>query len=649
MKRPSSDKPELLRWLQMQGDADRRILAQLWALPSDSDVAALAAALTEPQRVQAQWERLGKDEQAALTRVLQEGGSLPAAILEREWGVIREPARFANPRAYLQVLGTPATPAERLYSMAFLVRDHDDRGQIFRVLNDLRPLLPPVAPRDRTLRVLAVEQPTQVSRDALDQTERTVLVLLRLADEGALKTLEDGALNKASLVQIAKLCQAGSKLQGVRREADWPWIAILRAIAQESGLLLRTTDGLLHAGPEAASWLNAPRAERVRRLLQGWVGAHVNELKLFGGLTWRSEPWSLRLPASRQTILQLLATIPVGTWFAVEDVVAEVERVEPDFLRRDGRYDNALIYNFHGEPLVGRAAWLQVEGEFVHLVLLGPLHWLGLIDVEGGDEVHAFCLTAIAGHLLHGLAEPPEPPSRPLRVQGTFEVFCPKDAPLLAQYQIARIAELAGDDGVAIYRLTRRSILTALENGMTVGEVLQMLETFGREPVPQAVARYINEWAGHIGELRLEEVALLRADDPIHLLEVRRDKGTTLPPIEELAPTAWKVALGDAPALLTQLQRAGFSVEHETDTHAATALPASLSEHDLKALVIAAHVYTRICADLQLPCEISAAMLTRLRKLTPSRHIVAAQQAADAIGERVLASMADGSAPVGRE
>jgi hypothetical protein len=176
-----------------------------------------------------------------------------------------------------------------------------------------------------------------------------------------------------------------------------------------------------------------------------------------------------------------------------------------------------------------------------------------------------------------------------------------------------------------------------------------MLETFGRGPVPQAVARYINEWAGHAGELRLEEVALLRADDPVRLLEVRRGKGAMLPPMEELTPNAWKVALGDAPALLAQLQRAGFSVAHDAEPRVATALPTSLSEHDLKALVTAAHVYARICAELQLPCEVSAAMLMRLRKLAPSRHIAAAQQMAADVGERVLASLAGGPASAGRE
>src|SRR5919199_2693178 len=161
MKRPPADKPELMRWLQMQGDADRRILAQLWSLPPESDPASLYRSLSDPERVLQQWERLSEAERAALTRVLQEGGSLPSAILQRTWGPVRDPAHFANPRAYLQALEAPASPAERLYMMGLLVRAHDDRGPIFRVLNDLRKLLPAVEPPDNTLRVDPVPEPLE--------------------------------------------------------------------------------------------------------------------------------------------------------------------------------------------------------------------------------------------------------------------------------------------------------------------------------------------------------------------------------------------------------------------------------------------------------------------------------------------------------
>ena len=636
MKRPSADKPELLRWLQMQGDADRRILAQLWDLPPTLDHPALARALTEPERVRAQWERLGEAERAVLTRVLQENGAIPAAILEREWGPVREPSRFANPRAYLQSLESPASPLERLYTMGLLVRGHDERGALYRVLNEFRRELPAVPPRDRTLHVAAVPEPRNVNLGAAMPVDRTLLALLELADDGLLQTLDDGALNKASLVRVGKRIDPAGDLGGLRREAAWPWVAVLRSLVLEAKLLRRSSDGLLHVSPEALSWLKLARPQRLAALFHAWQRSSLQELALFGGLTWRSQPIALRLPESRATLVELLATLPAGVWLPGEAVVAEIERVEPDFLRRDGRYDRWLVYDERGQLLAGRESWDRVEGTFIRVALAHTLHWLGLVDVGGDKLLDMVRLTPLAAHLLHRAPAPIEPEPEPISVQGTFEVIVPPGASLYARFQLGRIAERVSDETAAVFRLTRRSIVRAGEHSIGVEEALGFLEAHGRAPVPQAVATYMREWAGHVGRLRLEEAALLRADDPVRLAELRQAQGVTLPPVEELASTVWKLAPGDMAALVQQLDRAGFGVEGGASARAPGKTSARpISDHDLKALVTAAYAYAWACAELQLPSEVSHSMLLRLAKLVPSRQLDAAHSAASTLRERI--------------
>lgn len=615
----------------MLGDADRRILAQIWGLPPESEPPDLVAAMTDAERVQAQWQRLAPAEREAMTRVLQAGGALPVAILQREWGVVRDPSQFANPRAYVQSLAAPSSPAERLFMMGLLVRGHDERGSVFRVLNDLRRLLPTPPPRDLRLQVEPVAEPEQFEAGAPEVLERTVLLLLLLAYEGALTTLADGALNKASLVRVASRLKLKSDLRGTRREPDWLWIALVRPLVVEAGLLRRTSDGLLHVGPAALDWLSASRAERLATLARAWVASPINELTLMCGLSVRNTPWVLKLPESRRTILDLLATLPVGPWLPIKQVIGGIERVEPDFLRRDGRYDTALIYDYRGELVAGREAWPRVEGEYLRALLLGILNWLGLTDAAAQPE-EAMRLTPLAAYVLQGAEPPAEPVAEPLSVQGTFEVVCPPGASPLARFQLARIAEPVQDDAAAIYKLTRRSVVAAIERGIDADAILRFLEEHGRAPVPQGVATYIREWAGHVGQLQIEEVALLRSDDPLRLVEVRRARGIDLPPHEELTPTTWKIAQGDVDTLLAQLQRAGWSVatsgKPAAGPAAAGARKGAISDHDLKAMVTAAHVYAHICAELGLPCEISSSMLMRLRKLVPSRQIEAATQAA---------------------
>lgn len=608
----------------MLGDADRRILAQSWGLSPIDDSAALAAALVEPERVLEQWDQLTDDERTALSQVLQVG-AVPVAILERRWGAVREPARFANPRAYLTALDTPATTTERLYMMGLLVRGQDERGQVFRVLNDFVPLLPAPLPRDLTLRVAAAAQPNDVHTGPLAEVERTLLALLSLAYEGALHTLDDGALNAASLRKIIAKLTPGRDARGIRREANWPWIVFVRTIAMEAGLLRRDGDGLLHVSVDALHWLQRTQPERVRTLLEAWMRSSLDELTLWAGLTWRSRPLSLRLPASRRTILDLLASLPANTWLPLQETIGEIERIEPDFLRRDGRYDTWLVYDEHNNLVAGLQHWQRIEGWFVQIVVVYMLHWLGLVEL-GDDEPCVFRWTPLGAHVLQDAPAPSEWVATPLVVQATFEIICPPDASLLARFQLGRIAELQGEDTALIYRLTRRSVLRATERGIGPDHILRFLEQHSRG-VPQAVASYIREWGGQVGQVRLEEAALLRSDDPVRLVELRRTRD--LPPIEELTPLAWKVAPGDVTTLLDQLDRAGFTVQNTIDDPCIDGSP--FTERDLKVLVTAAQVYARICADYDLPNEVTAAMLARLRKLVPTRDVATATHRADQI------------------
>ena len=69
----------------------------------------------------------------------------------------------------------------------------------------------------------------------------------------------------------------------------------------------------------------------------------------------------------------------------------------PDFLRADFGIDY-LRDAATGDYLRGFAAWDRVEGALLQHVLSGPLHWLGMIDVD--FSAAAFCVTARGAQLL---------------------------------------------------------------------------------------------------------------------------------------------------------------------------------------------------------------------------------------------------------
>lgn len=630
-------RPELLRLLELMSPTDRRVMAQLWGVPTTPDAATLAAAMTDPASVQRQLERLSTAERAALARVLQEGGAVPVAILQREHGPVREPGKFEHPRAYLQALQSPATPTERLYVMGLLVRGHGERGALFRVPNDLVPLLPPPPPRDRALRV-AVAGTTPDALPGAPTAEELLLALLVLAYAGEIAALEDGAPNKASLVRLAKRLRPARQgpmplgwpaedLRGLRRESEWPAVAWTRSAAAEAGLLRRGSDGLVRPTAQALVWLAASEAERARTLLEGSVTAPLDELTLLGGLRWRGgAPYTLNRPPARRALLELLGTLPAGAWLPVDGIVAEVRRVDPNVLRRDGRFDTWLLYE--GERLVsGWEDWNRVEGRLVREVINGPLHWLGLFEV---DEVGAFArMTPLGAHLLSGAAEPPESPAVPIVVQGTYEVLVPPGVSSYARFQLARFAErLAGASVVERYRLTRRALLAALERGANADDVIAFLEKHASGALPPAVLYSLREWGGKAEQVHVSHAVLLSADDPVIMAQLKAGKFGALPDAEALGPALLRLPDGEADALIARLRAADIGVRDER-----VDLNLPINERDLQAVVAAAAVYVRVCAELGWESEVSPTMLQRLLRLVPQRAAATAQSAAERAAE----------------
>ncbi len=638
MPRDLRAKPELHRLLELLSPVDRRVMAQLWDAPS-AEPAALLGVMRDPARVRVLWERLTPGEQAALTRVLQDDGALPIALMHREYGAVRESGSFEHPRAYLQALHGPATATERLYNLGLIFRAHDERGAIYRVPNDLLPLLPAVPPRDRALQLHPVSDPrVRSSRAAgLRELEELIIALLTLANAGQLKALEDGALNKASLVRLAKQLGDHIDVRTTRRELDWPFVALTRVMLVEAGLLRRVVgnsaigsaargDGDLRPTAQSIDWLRAPQGERVRRLLNGWCGSSVDDLTLLCGLRWKGgAPYTLNRTATRRNLLALLATLPEGAWVSLHEIISEIYRVDPDFQRRDGRYDTWLLYNSADQLVSSWADWGLVEGRLIAEVLCGLLQWLGLVEVGHGadDQSVAVRLTPLGTHILADGPAPPEPPATPLIVQSTFEVLCPLSASLYAKFQLGRVAEPRQPGPFATYMLTRPALLEAVERGISASDVLRFLQEQSGGSIPPAVAYTLLEWGGQAEQVRLEHAVLLHAADPVVLAQVRGAKALDLADAEQLSPTILQVPDGAADELAERLRRAGFGLRDDRiDPHH------PLDERDIKALVLAAFAYVRTCTELDLPCELTPAALQRLAKLVPPRWADTAHQAA---------------------
>lgn len=629
--------PTLRRWLETRSGSERATLARLWALPEPAaqSAASLADAMLNAPAVERMLAGLRQRERAALTLVQQHNGSIPAPILEREFGAVRAIADYPNPREYLLALERPAAPTERLWLLG-LIQTPEQTRRAYTIPADLLAFLPPAPPAERALALQAVATPPTIVPGDARATERMLLAILSLAQDGRLDVTPGGALSRAALKHIGQRLNLPADAQRLRMQC-------VRQVASGAGLLKRSSDDTLRPTRAALEWLQLPAFERSRLLLEGWRAAEWDELVQLAGLTIQRGMFR-DLAAAKRAVVGLIAQAPAGEWVALDAFIDRVRQVAPDFARPDGRYDTWGLLSRTRQPLDGFMNWLAVEGEQLRAIIEGTLHWLGLVDLgEENNAPVAFRLNALGAALLAG-AEPPAEESRELLlVQPNFEIIAPPFLAPYARFQLGRFAERADAQTVETYRITRRSIQSSLQRGIQADDMLRFLGEYSATGVPANVAATLRDWAGQYGRVTLRRGALLATDDPLLLEQIRRDRRVRLPHTEALNAHTWLLREADAPALAERLHQAGYGVAGDIEP-----AHAPLREHDLSVIVAALEFYAAACETLGTDHAASAALRRRVARLLPepqqNRAHRASQAALERLREQLAATRPDGEA-----
>lgn len=613
-------------WLAQRSASERHTLARIWALndaDTESDAETLARALLQPAVIERIVARLDSTTRRALERVLAEDDAqIAVAVLEREFGSVRSHEQYPNPRAYLLALEQPPSATEKLFTLGLILPVQRRSGRFYRVPDELRPFMPEVAPRDRSMRLATAHAPAQhVDADPF-ALERNIITIFALAHRGELQIVPARGLNKASLVRLAKRWgQSRDDLRGLTYERHWRYVHFLRSVLQSAGLLRVNADQELRTTSKALEWLDLPRVERLRRLVDGWVETSWDELDHFLGITIKGYAFGQDLAATRRDILTMLRHAPIDGWVAWDALGHEVQQTNPDFLRRDGRYDAWRLVNYRNEPLDGYEHWQDVEGELLRSVIGTALCWLGIVDWGGepadGDTVTptSFRLTPRGAAALGIAPAPDEPPDERLVVQGTFEVLVPPHAAPRARFWTAVSANWQSGDEIEHFKLTKTSVQDMIAAGTDVDYLRQVFEEESGGELPPNVAYSLREWSGQLGQLTLSSGALLRANDPLLLEQIRRDKRVQMPPHETLTPDTLLLEEGDAVALSERLRKAGYGLLAEAD-----AAGGPLSERDMTILFGALEFYAAACEELGIDGDASVALRRRVARQLNQRQ-----------------------------
>jgi DNA excision repair protein ERCC-3 len=175
-------------------------------------------------------------------------------------------------------------------------------------------------------------------------------------------------------------------------------------------------------------------------------------------------------------------------------------------------------------------------------------------------------------------------PDNPLVVQSDRTLLLEVHSPLYpaARDALARFAELVkSPEHVHTYRLTPLSLWNAASAGHTAAEIVGLLDTYAKYPVPENVKADIHDFIHRYGRLRLSRTGdgglLLSADTPMLLTEVAGLKSAA-PLLGERQAGGILVPLLSRGLIKQALLKHGYPVEDRAGYTEGAALPMALRD-----------------------------------------------------------------------
>lgn len=523
----------LNRTLRESDDALLPVLAQVWRVKIDNIddsgelIDKLSEAMLDPERAEQVWETLDENQRGALFMLIGFDAKMITPRFEQLFGEIRRmgEAQIERERPHIN----PQSTAEALYYKGLIALGYEtsDIGarQVVFVPDDLLAALPThktgydKLEADTTIDAVEIEplheddiSDVQQADTTLVDDMTTVLAYLQLHRPALDRTDPENAI--LSEFQFAEDDQAA--LRPHLLTAGDARLTFLLGLALSADLAEVDAGRASPKRAEARRWLDATRATQVRQLAEAWRDSriyrdlwHVDGLYPEPGGTLDSYD-----PTVARTAITgfIRAYVPLAEWWSIEELISAVKAVNADFQRAD--YDTWYIRNEFGDYLEGFESWDAIEGSLIEFIATKPLHWLGLVDI-GEDAAR---LTAYGRAFLGSSAWPqPNEPQDKVRVEPDGRLLVSRKVSRIDRFQVARFTSWGQAGDPYEYRLDRRGIAQADEQGITTEHIAAFISRSLGDGValPPAIKSLLDSYAaGELMVATLEQVTIMRTNSP---------------------------------------------------------------------------------------------------------------------------------------
>ncbi|HZO75446.1 MAG TPA: helicase-associated domain-containing protein [Ktedonobacteraceae bacterium] len=349
--------------------------------------------------------------------------------------------------------------------------------------------------------------------------------------------VNNGLLSRSSLRHVMEHIHIQTHGEQIRVESDAPHLLFIRLLLMKLGLLQERHNALYAAPAEA--YFALPLIERTRRCYRLYLETPLwNDLLYLPEVNVRPGPGHLdpaheEVIRARQALIERLVHQRIDEWHNISALIARTKLYIPYLLFPRQYGPRAERYSSGSNPygwdfrlrrgwLTHREGWHLVEGGFIRTVVTGPLHWLGVIELENKESPTTFRLSAGAVAIMSN-AEPRQEPEAwgRLIVQPNFELIALAPVSELLLVQLDRFAERTSLEHIAQYRLTKASVTRAIQKGLHVDAIQQTLEQAVGGDIPQNVRYSLVEWERQARRVEVWQGAtLLEVDNAVLLDEL---------------------------------------------------------------------------------------------------------------------------------
>jgi hypothetical protein len=503
----------------------------------------LVPILLDPRLAKEMIQSLPTEGQAAIADLLGSDGRMTWSFFTRRYGEVREMGSGRRDRARARPYLEPTSIAEVLFYRALIGRTFFDSPsgpeEFAYIPNDLMPLL-------HTNQAILIES---FGRAALP------------AEHSLTNTVSERILADAcTMLAALRMGLSGEQIPLSDYPGCYPLNSeSLKALLAASDLL--DEDGAPESNPTRL-FLEAEPGKALAQLAKGWQNSQqLNELSLLPHLIlegeWRNDP--LR---TRGAIIEFLEGVPRNTWWNIESFVEAIRQVSPDFQRPAGDYDSWFIRRAeNGEYLRGFENWDYVDGELIQFFIIGPLHWLGILDLATtgkGKSLTAFRFSDWSEALLQGVAPTGLPKEdQKVVVRSDGRLIMSTRVARSVRYQLSRFCEWDELERKNYhYHVSPSSLRLASKNGLLTSHLLSLLRSHA-EQVPPNLVTALERWDEFGRQARIEHAFVLRLASPEILTELRASRAARFLG-DPLGPAAVIVKSGAREKVLAALTELGY-------------------------------------------------------------------------------------------